>query len=168
MLLFNRSPITVYFSLFISSPMSMIPLHRHSNHQINTFFTEHEFFTKCVDFNGSAHPFDDTLSEASYQIRLFANNPVIVNSSYRTPLCNKNSGGAPDSYHLLGKALDLNCGLALQSISEDIVSKGPLYRSLRQCGINGFGIAPSFLHIDTRTNGTRADPNYGSYSLWYY
>ena len=54
-----------------------------------------------------------------------------------------------NSYHLLGKALDLNCGSALEAVTSDIVAKGPLYRSLRQCGINGFGISPSFLHIDT-------------------
>jgi len=148
--------------------MSMILLFRHSNHKINAFFFEYEFFTKCVDFTGSAHHFDDNLFEAAYQIRLFANHPVIVNSSYRTPLCNKNSGGVPNSYHLLGKALDLNCGSSLASVTDDILAKGSLYRSLRQCGINGFGISPSFLHIDTRASGSNPDPEFGPYSLWLY
>jgi zinc D-Ala-D-Ala carboxypeptidase len=111
---------------------------------------------------------DDTLFEAAYLIRLFANNPVNVNSSYRTPLCNKNCGGAPDSFHLLGKALDLNCGPSQDSVNNDILAKGPLYRSLRQCGINGFGISPSFLHIDTRIQGSIPDPEFGTYSLWFY
>jgi len=148
--------------------MAMILLFRHSNHKINAFFCEHEFFTKCVDFNGSAHHFDDTLFEAAYLIRCFTNHPVIINSSYRTPYCNKKSGGAPDSYHLLGKALDLNCGSSHDLVTTDLVAKGTLYRSLRQCGINGFGISPFFLHIDTRISGSAPDPKLGPYSLWHY
>jgi len=108
------------------------------------------------------------LFKAAMLIRDFTKEPVVINSSYRTTLCNKKSGGAPNSYHLLGKALDLNCGSSLSLVTADIISKGPLYRSLRQCGLNGFGIASSFLHIDTRPIGAMADPDYGSYSLWYY
>src|ERR1035437_3071357 len=132
--------------------MSMIILSRNTNLRISPNFMKHEFFCKCVDFTDFSHPFDDTLFKAAQMIRSFTNQPVIINSSYRTPLCNKNSGGAPDSYHLLGKALDLNCGSALEAVTSDIVAKGPFYRSLRQCGINGFGISPSFLHIDTRAS----------------
>ena len=148
--------------------MAMIILFRSTIRRISPDFMEHEFFCKCMDFVDFCHPFDDTLFKVAQIIRSFTNQPVIINSSYRTPLCNKNAGGAPNSYHLLGKALDLNCGSALEAVTSDIVSKGPLYRSLRQCGINGFGIASSFLHIDTRPNGTSADPDYGNYSLWYY
>jgi len=127
-----------------------------------------EFFCKCPDFTDSVHPFDNKLFNAALLIRYFTKEPVIINSSYRTPLCNKNSGGAPSSYHLLGKALDLNCGSALELVTSDIESKGPLYRSLRQCGINGFGISSSFLHIDTRVRGSAPDSEFGPYSLWYY
>ena len=129
---------------------------------------EHEFFCQCPDFTDSCHTFDDSLFKAAMLIRYFSKEPVIINSSYRTPLCNKNSGGAPNSYHLLGKALDLNCGSGLESVCEDIVSKGPLYRSLRQCGINGFGNSPSILHINTRASGSSPDQEFGSYSLWKY
>ena len=148
--------------------MAMILLFRLSNHKINAFFYEHEFFTKCIDFKGSAHHFDDTLYKAAYIIRCFTNHPVIVNSSYRTPLCSKKSGGVPNSYHLPGKALDLNCGSSLALVTADLVAKGPLYRSLRQCGINGFGINPDFLHIDSRVHGSAPDPEFGTYSLWHY
>ena len=129
---------------------------------------EHEFFSKCIDFTDSVHPFDDTLFKAAMIIRYFTKQPVIINSSYRTPICNKNCGGAPNSYHLLGKALDLNRGLALVAVTADIESKGPLYRSLRQCSINGFGISPDFLHIDTRALDSTPDPEFGPYSLWHY
>jgi hypothetical protein len=51
----------------------------------------------------------------------------------------------------------------------DIFFKGPLYRSLRECGINGFGLASSFIHIDTSSSaGNAIDTVYGSYSLWRY
>jgi uncharacterized protein YcbK (DUF882 family) len=129
---------------------------------------EHEFFCKCKDFNDFSHPIDDSLFEAAQLIRSFTNQPVIINSSYRTALCNNNCGGKANSYHLLGKALDLNCGSTLEAVSEDIVSKGPLYRSLRQCGINGFGISPDFLHIDTRIRGSIPDPEFGTYARWHY
>ena len=148
--------------------MAITVLLRNSDRRINPDFMEYEFFCKCPDFTGFCHPFDDTLFKAAQLIRSFTNQPVLINSSYRTPLCNKNSGGAPDSYHLLGKALDLNCGSALKAVTDDIASKGPLYRSLRQCGINGFGISPSFLHIDTRVQGSIPDPEFGPYSLWHY
>jgi hypothetical protein len=68
----------------------------------------------------------------------------------------------------LGKALDLKCGFSLALVTDDIFAKGPLYRSLRQCGINDFGISPNFLHIDTRASGSNDEPEFGSYSLWRY
>ena len=148
--------------------MSMILLSRGSHQRVNPVFCVSEFFCKCPDFTDFCHPFDDTLFKAAMLIRYFTKEPVIVNSSYRTAHCNKNSGGAPNSYHLLGKALDLNCGSALGAVTADIESKGPLYRSLRQCGINGFGISPDFLHIDTRVRGSVPDPEFGPYSLWHY
>jgi len=148
--------------------MAMTVLFKNTISRISPDFMEHEFFCKCMDFVDFCHPFDDTLFKAAQLIRSFTNQPVIINSSYRIPLCNKNSGGAPNSYHLLGKALDLNCGSALGAVSSDITSKGPLYRSLRQFGINGFGISPSFLHIDTRAAGSAPDKEFGSYSIWHY
>jgi len=148
--------------------MAMIVLSRNTDRRVNPVFTEHEFFCKCPDFTDFSHPFDDTLFKGAMIIRYFTKEPVIINSSYRTPLCNQKSGGVPNSYHLLGKALDLNCGSALEAVTSDIVAKGPLYRSLRQCGINGFGISLSFLHIDTRVRGSIPDPEFGPYSLWHY
>ena len=148
--------------------MSMTVLFRNTNRRISPYFMEHEFFCKCMDFTDSCHPFDDQLFKAAILIRSFTKYPVIINSSYRTTLCNKNSGGAPNSYHLLGRALDLNCGSALESVTSDIVAIGPLFRSLRQCGINGFDISPDFLHIDTRVRGSIPDPEFGPYSMWYY
>ena len=148
--------------------MAMILLSRGSKQRVNPVFCMSEFFSKCTEFTDFCHPFDDKLFKAAMIIRYFTKEPVIINSSYRTPLCNKNSGGAPNSYHLLGKALDLNCGSGLEAVTSDIVAKGPLYRSLRQCGINGYGISIDFLHIDTRASGSTPDPEFKPYSLWRY
>ena len=125
--------------------MAIIHISRGSRQRVNPVFCVSEFFCKCPDFSDLCHPFDDILFNAAMLIRYFTKEPVIINSSYRTPLCNKNSGGAPNSYHLLGKALDLNCGSALEAVTSDITSKGPLYRSLRQCGINRFRHQPFIL-----------------------
>ena len=147
----------------------MTILFRNNFRRISPDFTEHEFFCKCPDFYDFCHPFDDELFKAAQLIRSYTKQPVTVNSSYRTPLCNEKCGGAPDSYHLLGKALDLNCGKSLKDVSSDISSKGSLYRSLRECGIHGFGLASSFIHIDTRSCGGYAnDAVYGPYSVWSY
>jgi len=75
--------------------MAMTVLLRNNNRRISSNFMEHVFFCKCVDFTDYSHLFDDTLFKAAQLIRLFTNQPVIINSSYRTPLCNKKSGGAP-------------------------------------------------------------------------
>ena len=149
--------------------MSMILLFKTDISRLDSNFSKHEFFSKCRDFNDFCHPFDDALFAAAQAVRTFIKQPVIINSSFRTPRCNARSLGSPDSYHLLGKALDLNCGKAMHCVADDITSKGFLYRSLRQCGINGFGISPDFIHIDTRSCGGYAlDAVYGPYSLWHY
>jgi len=148
--------------------MSMTVLFRYSSLMIDAHFSQHDFFCKCKDFTDSNHPFDDSLIAAAQAIMDFKKYPVIIYSSYRTELCNKNCGGASNSYYLLGKALDLYCGSTLDLVTSDIVAKDPLYRSLRQCGINGFDISPNVLHNDTRVRGSSPDPEFGPYSLWYY
>ncbi len=65
-------------------------------------------------------------------------------------------------------ALDLHCPSDQAKINLSVKTLGYLYASLRKCGINGFGIASSFLHIDTRPYGLTSDAVYGCYSLWFY
>jgi hypothetical protein len=101
-------------------------------------------------------------------IREFVNAPVLISSSFRTVAGNKVCGGAPDSFHLRGMALDLRCPLKQSLINENLFRLGFLYHSLRSAGINGFGISERFLHIDTRSFGYTPDAEFGSYALWYY
>lgn len=68
--------------------------------------------------------------------------PLIINSAYRSEAHNKAVGGAPNSQHRLGKAFDIR-------LTKDINRDG-LKLWARQCGFNGIGDYPAFVHLDTR------------------
>ena len=84
--------------------MAIILLSRGSQQCVNHVFCMSEFFCKCPDFTNFCHPFDDTLFKAAMLIRYFTKVPVIINSSYRIPLCNKNCGGVPEFLSFVGQS----------------------------------------------------------------
>ena len=131
-------------------------------------FANGEFFTHSEDFNADSHYFNEKLVFAAQAVRDFIGSSVTVNSTYRTYLGNKNSGGAVGSLHLKGEAEDLQTGSHTAKIQADIENKGVLYQKLRSLGIGGFGIGTSFIHLDTRTSGNQKDFNRGNFGLWYY
>ena len=143
-------------------------IHRLSSKLLTAHFKEYEFFTHSPDFSENSHYLDSKLVYAAQIIRDFIKSPVIITSSYRTPLYNAVCGGSENSYHLKSMALDLDCGSMQSLVNENIIRRGPLYVSLRNCGINGFGLAENFIHIDTRLSGYSQDSLFGSFSLWYY
>ena len=148
--------------------MKMIKIHRGSSKLLTPHFRESEFFCQSIDFKKEYHLLDRSLIMAAEIIREFVNAPVLISSSFRTVLGNKVCGGAPDSFHLKGMALDLRCPLKQDLISANLTRRGFLYHSLRSVGINGFGISERFLHIDTRSFGYTPDAEFGSYAVWYY
>jgi hypothetical protein len=148
--------------------MKMIKIHRGSSALLTPHFHESEFFCKSVDFKRDYHLLNRSLIMAAEIVREFVDAPVLIASSFRTSDGNKACGGAPDSFHLRGMALDLRCPSKQSLISENLFRRGFLYHSLRSAGINGFGISERFLHIDTRSFGYSPDDEFGSYSLWYY
>ncbi len=148
--------------------MIFIIIYRDSSRLLTPHFKESEFFCKCADFKKDCHILDRSLVMAAEIIREFADAPVLITSSFRTPKGNKACGGAPDSFHLRGMALDLRCPLKQDLINENISRKGFLYHSLRSAGINGFGVSERFLHIDTRLSGYTKDEEFGSYAMWNY
>ncbi len=102
-------------------------------------------------------------------VREFADAPILISSSFRTPDDNKASGGTPDSFHLRGMAIDLRCLFDLRAsplkqelINENLFRRGFLYHSLRSASINSFGISERFLHIDTCSFGYTQDAEFGS------
>lgn len=76
----------------------------------------------------------------------FGSKPLVINSAYRTKAYNKSIGGAPDSQHLHGKALDLQ--------PPKRVSVTTFYEELKQnaswMGIRGLGKYKTFCHVDIR------------------
>jgi len=148
--------------------MKFIKIHRNSNKLLTPHFRESEFFCKSVDFKGDFHLLNRSLIMAAEIIREFVDAPVLITSSFRTVTGNKDCGGAPDSFHLKGMALDLRCPSKQGFINISLSQRGFFYHSLRSAGINGFGISERFLHIDTRSFGYTPDAEFGSYAIWYY
>lgn len=91
------------------------------------------------------------LAENLQVIRDELNEPLHVNSGYRTPSWNKRVGGVASSQHLLGKAADLTCKSKsprqLAKIIEGLIKEGKIKQG-------GLGIYPGFVHYDIR--GVRA------------
>ncbi|NBC48161.1 MAG: DUF882 domain-containing protein [Gammaproteobacteria bacterium] len=65
--------------------------------------------------------------------------PLHINSAYRTEAHNHNVGGAPQSKHRLGQALDIE--LRGADISE-------LAAAARAVGFTGIGYYRTFIHVD--------------------
>jgi len=74
--------------------------------------------------------------------------PIRVLSAYRTPEHNRRVGGAPNSEHVQGRALDLAppAGMHLLAFAEVINTRA----EARDSYIGGIGVYRSFVHIDTR------------------
>lgn len=90
------------------------------------------------------------LAKAFEDIRRIWDRPIIVVSAYRTSAWNRQVGGARNSQHLHGRALDLlpPRGVALREFYEVIRDEANLFK------ITGIGLYTTFVHIDTRP-GTR-------------
>lgn len=88
------------------------------------------------------------LARAFEAVRLEYGAPIRILSAYRTTLHNKRVGGARNSQHVEGRALDLapvgRKGIAkLHAAVEQVARRG-------DSPIRGIGVYPSFIHIDTR------------------
>lgn len=94
------------------------------------------------------------LASAFERIRELCGFPLLVNSGYRTPMYNRSIGGAKNSQHVEGRALDLRPAVvggrpALQRIRDAAET------ARREGLIRGIGVYANFIHIDTRP-GTAA------------
>lgn len=79
-------------------------------------------------------------------VRSIWNKPLIVGSAYRTPNWNRKVGGAKNSQHLHGRALDLKPprGINSRLFYEEI------RKNAKAFGIFGIGLYPTFVHVDIR------------------
>jgi uncharacterized protein YcbK (DUF882 family) len=80
-------------------------------------------------------------------IREHINEPIYINSGYRSPEHNLNIGGAKNSYHMKGLAADIRTKnytpLQLKMIVEKLINEGKIKQG-------GIGLYSNFLHYDIR------------------
>lgn len=71
---------------------------------------------------------------------------IAINSAYRTPEWNRKIGGARNSQHVEGRALDMvpPAGFTVRGFYDLIRANH------REAGINGIGLYQTFVHIDVR------------------
>ncbi|MBR4315020.1 MAG: DUF882 domain-containing protein [Lachnospiraceae bacterium] len=83
-------------------------------------------------------------------LRTYLNKPVTITSGYRTDSYNKQCGGADNSYHLKGQAVDIYCS----GVKPIVIALWAEFN-----GLGGIGMyldrSQEFVHIDTRQNKYR-------------
>lgn len=80
-------------------------------------------------------------------LRTYLNKPITITSGYRTDSYNKQCGGADNSYHLKGQAVDIYCS----GVKPIVIALWAEFN-----GLGGIGLyldrSQEFVHIDTRQN----------------
>jgi uncharacterized protein YcbK (DUF882 family) len=105
----------------------------------------------CKD--GTPYPEEFILDGRAFQLAaafedvraLCGNKPIIVYSAYRTPEWNRKVGGAKNSQHVYGRALDLHHTILKNEEFYEII-----YKVCWDFGIRGIGHYRNFVHIDIR------------------
>lgn len=69
--------------------------------------------------------------------------PIFITSGYRNKEHNKEVGGVPNSYHLLGEAVDIRLPSTQQKAQK-------LIKALQDAGFGGIGVYSAHIHADTR------------------
>lgn len=92
------------------------------------------------------------LAENLQLLRDHLNEPLHINSAYRSPEHNKKVGGKPASQHLTASAADITCKSKspkqLAAIIEKLIKDGVLK-------FGGMGVYPGFVHVDIRAGKAR-------------
>lgn len=106
--------------------------------RLSTFFTRAEMKCPCCGYDTMDY---ETLKLAD-EARWYAGHPITPSSAARCPSHNKAVGGSPNSQHLQGRAIDL-----------PVADPKKLYDYLCQKYPDryGFGLYPTFVHLDTRS-----------------
>lgn len=97
--------------------------------------------TEIPSFDVLKNLFKIALIIQGYRDNIFKGSPITITSGWRSPFYNKKIGGAPNSYHIRGMALDF----IVKGYSPDTVQK-----SLNTVHKGGLEFAPTWTHIDIR------------------
>ena len=81
------------------------------------------------------------------ELRELYGKKIVITSGVRCREHNAKIGGAPNSYHLYGMAVDIKCHK-----SHD---KYKLLEYAYKVGFTGIGVSSQFLHLDVRGTGER-------------
>ena len=95
------------------------------------------------------------------RFRNYVETGVYFNSAYRTPSYNKKVGGATNSYHVKGQALDI----PFLNSYKYLTSREKMCAFFNTLGVKGIITYPTFIHVDTRTTKYHADNN-GNYKTF--
>ena len=110
---------------------------------LTTHFSRQEFACKC----GCGHDTMDFMTLTLLEdVREHFGNPITVHSAHRCEAYNRKVGGATDSQHLRGRAVDFTvAGVFPDEVYAYLVSRYP----------NAYGVGSyrSFTHFDTRSDG---------------
>ncbi|MFW0776316.1 MAG: YcbK family protein [Rickettsiales bacterium] len=108
-------------------------------------FSRHEF--KCNCGKCDCDTIDYEILECLEAIRQHFDRVVIVTSAHRCPEHNKNVGGAKNSQHLYGRAVDIVVdSIHPNNVYTFVKSKFPDIST---------GVYPGFIHLDSRTDGPK-------------
>lgn len=110
--------------------------------------SEHFSVSEFASHDGATNLlFDYDLIPILERFREYVEGPVSNNSAYRTVARNKAVGGASNSYHLYGRAIDI----PFKNSYKNLTSLDLMCSFFNTLGIKGIIKYPTFVHIDTRT-----------------
>lgn len=118
-------------------------------------FTREEFDSKdgCKMPDEVLYNIQKLANQLQY-VRDYLDEPIKVNSGYRSVSHNKAVGGSKNSQHILGKASDIVVknisSKTLFDLMEDLIDKGEILQG-------GLGLYNTFVHYDIRKNKARWD-----------
>lgn len=86
---------------------------------------------------------DSTLVEKLQKLRDRLGISIIITSPYRCEKRNKQVGGAKNSYHMKGLAVDI-------SMNNQILDVETIASLAKKIGFTGIGLYDNFIHLDVR------------------
>ena len=110
----------------------------------NNYFSDEEFHCKCGACNYK--PVKEELIERLNIARSIAGIPFVITSGYRCPKHNARVGGAPNSKHTKGEAVDIR----VRSSEE----RFRILASVVSAGFERIGVSDGFIHVDVHPADT--------------
>lgn len=142
------------------------------NAKVTPHFKMWELFSKTPQEPGrefDSHELDDKAIAGLEHIRVYMGEPIRVTSTYRPAWYNRRLGSPDTSQHVQARAIDFQFvdPNILPILQRELQRRGAskLFNELRDMGVAGFGLYPTFCHIDARPKGHHHD-EWGTYSYW--